>query len=341
MSLLAAVLVFGLLIAIHEAGHFLVARWAGMRVDRFSIGFGPPIATFRRGETEWRIGLLPIGGYVAIAGMNPSDEGCPPGDPASFQNKPAWKRLLVMVAGPAMNYVLAWVMLVGLFLAGAAQPDLSRAEVGELMPGMPAAEAGLRAGDRIRAVGPTEVEDFRALARAVGENAGKPIALLVERDGRPLEVTVTPNDEGLIGIRPPEMLVRYGPLEAIRQATAVTVVGSLAIIDGLVSLLRGEAQGGLVGPVGIATEVARQAERGMRWLVGISINISIALGFFNLLPIPALDGGRAAFVLVEMIRRKPMDARAEAWVHLIGFIFLVGLILVVTVGDVGRLVGRG
>ena len=337
MNLLAAVLVFGLLIAIHEAGHFLVARWAGMRVESFSIGFGPALARFRRGETEWRIGLLPFGGYVKIAGMNPvAEEGEDRSDPRLYSNKPAWKRLLVILAGPAMNYVLAWTLLVALLLAGAVQLRLDTNEVGEVMPGMPAA-TGLRQGDRIVAVDGRQVDDFPAVAEAVSARKAETLELTVEREGRRFEAAVTTNELGQIGIRPPETVVSFGFAEALQRATTTTVVGSLAIVQGLVDLIRGDAQGGLMGPVGIASEVARQAERGMRWLAGITVNLSIALGFFNLLPIPALDGGRAAFLLVEMVRRRPVDARAEAWVHMLGFLLLLGLILVGTVGDVGRI----
>ena len=338
MNLLAAILVFGLLIAIHEAGHFLVARWAGMRVDRFSIGFGPALATFRRGDTEWRIGLLPIGGYVKIAGMNAADEDCPRDDPQAYNNKPAWKRLLVIVAGSFMNYALAWVLLVGLLVAGAAQVKLDTTEVGAVMPDMPAAAAGLQAGDSIVAVDGTPVADFRAVAEALSARKAEQVGLTVERDGRRFDLPVTTNDQGQIGIRPPEEVVSFGFVEAVRRASTFLVNGSLAIVSGLVDLVRGEASGGLMGPVGIASEVAAQAERGLRWLLGIAVNLSIALGFFNLLPIPALDGGRAAFLLVEMVRRKPIDAKAEAWVHMIGFVFLLALILFVTVGDVGRIV---
>lgn len=340
MNLFAAIVVFGLLIAIHEAGHFFVARWAGMRVDRFSIGFGPALATFRRGETEWRIGVLPFGGYVQIAGMNRGEETSDAADPRSYANQPAWKRLLVILAGPAMNYALAWTLLVGLLLSGAVSVDLESTKIGEVMPGMPAASAGLQNGDTIRSVGGTDVSDFRGVAEALQSHKSGTVPLVIEREGRQLTVPVTPNDEGQIGIRPPEVLVSYGFGEALQRATSTTVIGSLAIVAGLVDLVRGRAKGGLMGPVGIASEVAKQAERGVRWLLGIVVNLSIALGFFNLLPIPALDGGRGVFILAEMIRRKPVDAKAEQWVHAIGFLLLLALILIVTVGDVGRLLAR-
>lgn len=340
MSILVAILVFGLLIAIHEAGHYLVARWAGMRVDLFSIGFGPAVARFRRGETEWRIGILPFGGFVKIAGMAP-DDGTDPNDPRAYGNRPAWKRLLVILAGPAMNYVLAFCLLVGLLIGGAPGVDLTSTRVGAVMPDMPAAAAGLQPGDTIVSVAGVEVKDFPSVAEALSSHGGETISLSIVRSGEPVSIQVTPNEKGQIGIRPPEIVQSFGPGEAVVQAARTTVVGSLAIVSGLVDLVRGKAESGLMGPVGIASEVARQAEAGVRWLLGITVNLSIALGFFNLLPIPALDGGRAAFLLVEMIRRKPVDARAEAWVHAIGFLLLLGLILVVTVGDVGRLLGRG
>jgi len=337
VNLLAAIVVFGLLVAIHEAGHFLVARWSGMRVERFSIGFGPALATFRRGETEWRIGLLPIGGYVKIAGMSPGEEDVPADDPRSYANQPAWKRLLVIVAGPAMNYALAWTLLVGLLVAGAAQLKLDTTEIGGLVPDMPAATAGLREGDAIVAVDGERVEDFRSLAETLGTHAAQQVTLTVEREGRRFDLPVTTNEQGQIGIRPPEEIVSFAPGEAIARASEFLVAGSLAIVSGIVDLIRGEATGGLMGPVGIASEVAQQAARGLRRLLGITVNLSIALGFFNLLPIPALDGGRAAFLLVELVRRKPVDAKAEAWVHMIGFVLLLALILFVTVGDVGRI----
>lgn len=339
MSVLIAVVVFGLLIAIHEAGHFFVARWCGMRVELFSIGFGPALAKFKRGETEWRIGILPFGGFVKIAGMNPADDEASLDDPRSYARQAAWKRLLVILAGPAMNYVLAFGLLVGLLVAGAPVLDLDSATVGSVVPDMPAAAAGLQAGDEIQDIGGVAVTDFRSVAEALSSQANQALPVTILREGRSLTLEVTPNDQGQIGIRPPESVKTYAPVDAVVQAARTTVVGSLAIVAGLADLIRGKAEGGLMGPVGIASEVARQAEQGVRWLLGITVNLSIALGFFNLLPIPALDGGRAAFLLVEMVRRKPVDAKAEAWVHAIGFLLLLGLILVVTVGDVGRLLG--
>lgn len=339
MSVLVAILVFGVLIAIHEAGHFLAARWAGMRVDSFSIGFGPPIAAFTRGETQYRIGLLPLGGFVRIAGMNPADD-VPPDDPRSFAGKPAWKRLLVIVAGAFTNYALAWVLLVALLIAGVSMQDVSAARVGTVAPGSPAEMAGLRPGDRILAVHGRAVQTFTDLAEAVHARPGRSTDLRVDRGGEVIALQVTPGEGGRIGVSPPETLQRFGPGEALGRATRSLVVTSVATLQSIGALVTGSAQGDLMGPVGIASVVAQQAELGVRQLLRTVIAISIALGLFNLLPIPALDGGRAAFLLVEMIRRKPMNARAEMLVHFVGMVLLLGLILFVTVGDVGRLFER-
>lgn len=334
MNVVVAILLFGLLIAIHEAGHFLVARWAGMRVERFSIGFGPALASFRRGETDWRIGVIPFGGYVKIAGMA-DDVGAD--DPGSYASKPAWKRLLVILAGAGMNYLLAWVLLVALLSSGAVVPDPS-SRVGGVAPGMPAATAGLQADDRIVAIDGQPVDSFEALAVRIGEAKEKPVALAVDRAGTRLDLTVTPTADGKIGILRAETIKSFGFLESLEQATLRTFWGSVNMLGSLAALVQGEAEGDLMGPVGIAHEVARQAERGLRWLVGIAASLSLALGFFNLLPIPGLDGARAAFLGVEVVRRKPVDQRIEGWVHGIGLLLLLGLMAVVTVDDIRRIV---
>ncbi len=336
MNVVVAILLFGLLIAIHEAGHYLAARWAGMRVEKFSIGFGPSLATFRRGETDWRIGVIPFGGYVQIAGMS-GDPG--PEDPGSYAAKPAWKRLVVILAGATMNYLLAWTLLVALLGSGAMVPDPS-SRIGGVAPEMPAATAGLQADDRILAVDGAPVETFAAVAERVGASPGKPVALAIDRGGERLEVTLTPTADGKVGIYGAQTLRSYGFLESLKEATLRTFWGSVNMIGSLVALVQGKAEGDLMGPVGIAHEVARQAERGFRWLVGIAASLSLALGFFNLLPIPGLDGARAAFLGVEVVRRKPVDQRIEGWVHGIGLLLLLGLMAVVTVDDIRRIVAQ-
>ncbi len=334
-NVLVAILLLGVLIAIHEAGHYLAARLSGMRVERFSLGFGPALATFTRGETEWRIGALPFGGYVKIAGMNPGDDVAPD-DPRSYANKPAWMRLAVILAGAIMNFVLAWALFFGLLLAGL---DVPTTKVGGLVEGMPAAAAGLLEGDRIVAVGGAPTRTFSELSEAMAENAGKPTTLSVERGGERLELPVTPTEAGLIGVRPSDEVVEvaFGPGEAAVRASYRVVNGILGTIATIVALVSGTAEGNLMGPIGITSEIAKNVHRGVTWLLGIAASLSIALGFFNLLPVPALDGGRAVFLGVEVVRRKPIDARAEAWIHGVGFLLLLGLILAVSVGDVGRL----
>lgn len=333
MNVVIAILLFGLLIAIHEAGHFLAARWAGMRVERFSIGFGPALASFRRGQTDWRIGAIPFGGYVQIAGLSgePGSE-----DPGSYMAKPAWKRAVVILAGAAMNYVLAWVLLVALLSSGAVVPDPS-SRVGGLAPDMPAATAGLQVDDVIVAIDGEPVDTFAAVAEHIGNKPGQPVALAVERRGERLDLTVTPTADGKIGVMGATTVQSFGFLASLKQATLGIFWGSVNTIGSLVALIQGNAQGDLMGPVGIAHEVARQAERGFRWLLGIAANLSLALGFFNLLPIPGLDGARAAFLGVEVVRRKPVDQRIEGWVHGVGLLLLLGLMAVVTIDDIRRI----
>jgi regulator of sigma E protease len=339
VSVTVAVLVFGVLIAIHEGGHFVAARWAGMRVDSYSIGFGPALAAFTRGETEYRIGLLPFGGFVRIAGMNPADD-IAPDDPASFSSKPVPKRLLVIVAGALTNYALAWALLVALLVWGMPSQDVTTARVGTVNAGAPAAAAGLQPGDRVLSVQGQPVGTFAELADAVHARPGTPTELRVERGGQTMALQVTPGPDGRVGVLPPETLERLGLIEALGRASKLVVVNSVATLESIGQIVTRKSHGDLMGPVGIASIVAQQAALGLRQLLRTVIAISIALGLFNLLPVPALDGGRAAFLLVEAVRGKPMNARAEMIVHLVGLVLLLGLIAVVTVGDVGRLLGR-
>ncbi len=311
-----------------------------MRVERFAIGFGPAIAKFTRGGTEWRIGILPFGGYVKIAGMSPGDE-IQPDDPASYANQPAWRRLAVIVAGSLMNVASAWLLLFVLLVAGGETPST---RLGGIQPGSVAEGAGLRQGDRIVELASTKVEAFSELAPVLVLHAGESVPLVYERDGARVTVQVALGVVARLGVTSSdEMLVkRFGPLDAAARATFGIVRSAMGTADGLLSLFRGRAEGEVMSVIGLTAEISKQADRGLQWLVLIAVNLSIALAFFNLLPFPALDGGRALFLFVELVRRRPIDQRAESWVHGLGFLFLIGLFVVFGARDISRLVfGKG
>ncbi|HZY03271.1 MAG TPA: RIP metalloprotease RseP [Anaeromyxobacteraceae bacterium] len=342
------VLGFAVLIVIHELGHFAVARLAGMRVERFSVGFGPVLWSRRRGDTEWCLSALPLGGYVRIAGMAPGEE-VDPADRGSYANHPAWHRFLVILAGPAMNYLLALCIAVGMFATlGLPQPDPAPV-AGDIIAGSAAERAGLRAGDRVLAFDGKPIATWNELVAAVQNSPGRTVELSVRRAGAPAEaaperVAATPDDRGgvgQLGVRPALIAVRAGPGQALALGVRRTNAQAASILAGLVQVVTGRQKAELRGPLGIAQEMARSARAGALQFVMMLWFISIVLALFNLLPIPALDGGRLTFLGYELVARRPVNQKVENVVHLIGAVALIGLLLAVTVfGDLARLFRR-
>jgi regulator of sigma E protease len=345
LAIVAAVLAVSLLIVVHEAGHYLAAKRFGMRVERFSVGFGPVLLAFRRGDTEFAISALPLGGYVKISGMAPGEEG-DPADPRLFSNQPAWRRFLVILAGPAMNYLtaiaVAWFLLATL---GLHAPDPA-ARIGALVPGMPAEAAGLQPGDRIVAVAGKPVSSWMELVAELQRHPGEPIALEVIRGedgaGERLTVRITPKDDGgvgRVGVAQARLLVRKDPLSALADAFARTNANAALQLRAFGSVFSQKQR--VEGPVGIARELVRGAREGIEPFLGLVWTISVVLAILNLLPVPALDGGRLAFLGYEIVTRRKVNERVEHWLHVAGFFLLVGLILAVTLfGDLPRLLRR-
>jgi regulator of sigma E protease len=346
-TVLAAVVGFGALIVIHELGHFLVARAFGMRVERFSIGFGPVLWSRRRGDTEWAVSAVPLGGYVKVAGMAPGEDVAP-GDPGAFCHQAAWRRFLVILAGPATNYLFAVALAVGLVATlGLWAPDPAPV-VGDVLPGGAALRAGLAKGDRVLSADGRPVATWAALVEAVRASPGRDLALEVWRAGAPEgaaePVVVRPDDAGGIGklgMTPSLVPVRAGPVDALVEGFRRTNQRAAAIVADLGRVVTGKQKGEMMGPVGIAQEMARSARAGAGPFLMLVWLISIMLAVFNFLPFPALDGGRLAFLGYEIVARRPANQKVEAWVHAIGFVVLIGLLLGVTVlGDLPRLLRR-
>ena len=342
--LAVVVLAFGLLVVIHEAGHFAVARACGMRVERFSVGYGPVIWSRRRGGTEYAISAIPFGGYVKIAGMSPEEEVAPD-DRGSYSNQPAWRRFLVILTGPAMNYagaiLLAWAMIA---TTGIREPDPSPV-AGEVLAGSAAERAGLREGDRILAVDGQPLGSWSDLVAAVQARPGRPMRLEVRRDGEPgpLALTAVPQvvmGRGRLGLGPSMRVVRASPAAALGRAVALTNARAADILGGLGQVVSRKQSAELRGPVGIAQEMARSAHAGVAPFLSMVWFISIVLALFNLLPIPALDGGRLVFLCYEIVTRRRVNERVESTVHLIGFIAIFGLLLLTVFGDIARIFRR-
>lgn len=350
-------------IVVHEAAHFGVAKWFGIKVEEFFVGFGPRIWSFRRGETEYGLKAIPAGGYVKIAGMNPFQPAPPKDLPRTFGAKPIWQRALVIVAGPATHFVLAFLCF-AVWLGAVGQPVAESpliAAVAQRLDGQdsPAATVGLRAGDRIVAVDGIEDPSDVQLVRYTRAHVGEPITLRVERDGRELSVTVTPvlatvdgQQVGRIGVVLDEARETAGVVGSITggvKLVGTSIVGtveSLGRIFGpegisrLAELLFTDAPRERDDPasvVGIG-RVAGQAASGGRfwdilWIFGI---VNVFIGFLNLLPLPPFDGGHLAILAVEKVRGKAVDMRKVIPVSAAVAAFLVVFTLAVVYLDIAK-----
>lgn len=333
MSILIAALALAFLIVVHEWGHFIVARLCGMRVERFSVGFGNPLWSFKRGETVYQIAPIPLGGFVHITGLNPNEE-FDRNDPRVYPNRPKWMQLAVLIAGPFMNYLTAIVVAFVIFVSfGAAGEKL---KVDDVKPNMPAAAAGLQAGDRLLEANGKTVSTTAPINTVIRESKGAPVSVKVQRGSETKTFTMTPKQEGdnyLIGIQIGPVLEPVPLREATVQAVAFPYTASKAMLKSIWEMIAGKQKANLAGPVAITREMARAADRGMLDFLQLVTMLSVYLGLFNLLPVPALDGGRALFVIGRGLRIAPISDKAETRIHTVGFVMLIGLFLVVTAND--------
>lgn len=366
MSVLAAIVALCVVIIIHELGHYLAAVWTGMKVDRFSVfGIGPTIlklGTWR--GTEFVISAIPFGAFVLIRGMEPSDEGTTSDaidDDAwakalaaakggaqakaaspNFRDKPLWARAAVLAGGPVANYVTAMVVFFAVFLAAGVPGPADRIEVTQLTEGQPAALAGLREGDRIVAVGDTVIDPAlgtQAVVDATSPHRGQTVDVTVLRDGQTLVLPVSPNasaDEPALGAMLAQGAERR--VVGVGEAAALAVQEPLRItrvqLGGLYMWITGQLQAEMQGPARIVKHIATSIESGLLSFLKTAALISTLLGMFNLLPLPALDGGRLTFLGYEALSRRRASARVEELVHGYGMLALLVLIALVTVGDI-------
>ena len=318
MSVALAILSLGALVLLHEAGHFLVARACRMRVEVFSLGFGPSLFCYRGRLTEYRLSLVPLGGYVRIAGMAPGD--FPPDDPASFQARPWWQRVLVLLAGPVSNWLFAFLLLAALYLVGFRIP--SGEPVIEEVRGKTAMAAGLYEGDRVLAVDGKPVSTWSELTQAQAQKSGE-VEIKVRRSEVERIFKARSGAAVAKEIIAESSVVRLPVGEAISQA----FFNTLKVAGGMLVTLRewifGKGEGKLIGPVGVVGEAVEAARTGFDSLLAMLVFISIALSLMNLLPLPALDGGRVAFV--------------EAVVHALGVLALLVLVVALSWREIGAL----
>ncbi len=354
MYIIIALLLLGILVTVHEAGHFLAARLTGIPVSEFAIGMGPKLLGWhsKKHDTKFSLRLIPVGGYCAFVGEDDVD-GSHVDQASAFNNQPVWKRLLTVFSGPLMSFVLAFAVLVFYLWIGGinTRTDYIDHFIKVSATG-PAYSAGLQDGDVIAAVNGINTLDGTTdtLVNAIGSyQAGdEPLHLTILRGEETFETDLTPfwdEEEGRyrIGItiqgyyRVEKLPCTLG--EAISFSWETCVDASGAIVDSLKSMITtGEGLDQVSGPVGIVSMVSTQVETGgLAAFVNFLVVISINLGIMNLLPIPGLDGSRLVFLLIEAIRRKPVPPKKEAMVHLIGMGALMLLMVVLVISDVSRL----
>ena len=336
-SVLIAVIIFGMLIFIHEAGHFLAAKRAGIDVHEFGIGFGPKLFAFQRRETTYTLRALPLGGFVRMAGTDPDDLD----NEAGFAKKSVSKRAIVIVAGAAMNLILAMVMF-GLLISMTGVPTgelSSDPQIGEIIIGDRADQAGLLPGDKVISINGEPVRDWDELVNAISSNPEVALETVVLRDGEEKVLTVTPRlhdeeDRGWIGITAVYLVRPAGLGESILFGIQQTFYVAGLILSGLYQMITGQMAADVSGPIGITRIIGRAARLGFPYLLNLAAIININIGLFNLIPIPALDGSRLMFLAVEGIRGKPLDQAKENMFHMVGFALLMLLAIVVAYRDI-------
>jgi regulator of sigma E protease len=355
---IAFLTVLGPLVFVHEYGHYIVGRWCGVKADAFSIGFGRKILgwTDKRG-TEWKIGWLPLGGYVQFAGdrdavSQPDAEwhNLPVDERAhSFPAQPVWKRALIVVAGPITNFLFA-ILIIAAF-AAAYGVRQTPPVIGAVEPGTPAAAAGLQTGDRIVSIGGRTMRVFDDIPKRIAFDLGKPADLVVERADRRFALTLKPRmitetdrfgnkmPRAIIGIRSGKpVYAPAGPVAAVGHGIDQTIGIVRMTASVLGQFVMGERSiKDMGGPIKIAKASGEAATLGIAMLITFAAFISINLGFINLLPLPMLDGGHLLFYGYEAVRRRPAPLQVQEWAFRFGFVAIVALMLVVTFNDLGSI----
>jgi regulator of sigma E protease len=341
MRSIVTLLGLALLMVVHEMGHLLAARKFGMRVVKFSIGFGPVL--FRQqptgSATVYQIAIIPFLAYVQIAGMNPYEE-VDPKDPGSYANATLWARICTIAGGPGANYLFASVLMFGgFYLAGHTVSDDTSMRVSIASEG-PAKNADMREGDRVLSVDGAPITDWAGLKEAVGSHAGEPITVKVDRDGTSLDIHVTPLPKGdkLAGkilIGPYSHIEQVGVVDAAKLSVTEPPKVVVELVKGLAKALSQKFSGKeddleFLGPVGIFKMTSAVVQTGAGNTMIFLGQLSAYLGGFNLLPIPALDGGRLLFLCFEAASRRRADAKIEARVHAVGLVMMLGFIVFLT-----------
>ena len=353
------VFVLSLVVFFHELGHFLVGRWCGIKVDAFSIGFGPELFAFvdRRG-TRWRIALLPLGGYVKFHGdANAASVGDPAAIAAmpeaerrvSFYTQPVWTRAAVVAAGPIANFILAIVIFSGIFFAYGKLELLPRVDA--VRPGEAAAEAGFQPGDLILSIDGKPIDSWMEMQRVVQASAEVALTFVVQRDNKDVTLVATPhlrvidtpfgkNRVGLIGLnaspKPADWKVKtFSPVGAVGQAVSETWYVAYRTVNYVSGLFVGrESLEQVSGPIGTGYIAGEVAKLGFSALLNLAAILSISIGLINLFPVPLLDGGHLMFYLIEALKGRPLSERSQELGFRMGLVLVAALMIFATFNDI-------
>lgn len=356
MTLLYFAVVLSIIVFVHELGHFLAARLTGVRVEVFSIGFGKRLVGFKRGDTDYRISLFPLGGYVRMAGVIDESDALPNGQGRpltgagwEFMSKNWLQKTLILAAGGLMNFLLAWMIFLALIrVEGVGEPD-SEPVIGSLYQGRPAAASGLAVGDRILRLNDTPLHNWENLRDGIHANPGREIMLTIERNEAVFVDTLIPEPDrilidgeltevGLIGIAPRVHQRDADWLDAIAISTRQSYSLLRLSISHVIILIKGEASlGDLGGPIFIAQLSGEAARSGLLSFLSFIAVISLHIGFLNLLPLPVLDGGHIVINSIEALIRRPISLTLKIRIQQVGLVLLLFLMLIALRNDLLRI----
>lgn len=335
ITLISSLVVFLLVVMLHEFGHFTVAKLSGIKVNEFSIGMGPKLFQKQKGETSYSLRALPIGGYVAMEGEEESSH-----DPRSFNNAPILKRMAVVLAGAFMNFILAFLAFTIIF----SIVGYGSNEIDTVIKDSPAEVAGLKAGDKIVEIDKIKTKDIYEINSLIRDKKDEEINLKINRNGENLDINLKPryseeNKMYLIGIT---SKLKHSFFKSIELGAKRTGEMSLMFLKSLKMIFDGSFKMEyLSGPVGVVQMIGSESSKGFLNFLQILALISVNLGVFNLIPIPALDGGKFLFLLIEALRGKPINEKFEQGLSLIGISILFSLMIYVTIfNDIGRLFSK-
>ena len=347
LSLVSFIVVLSILVIVHEFGHFIVAKRMGVRVEKFSIGFGPEIAGITKAETRYSISIIPLGGYVKLAGETGA-EGVKL-EKWEYFSRPVGERIKIIFAGPLLNYILAFLIFSFVFMAGS--PTLTNT-IGKVMPGYPAESAGLKTGDKILNINGKDVVFWEDVTKIIHASRSVEMKILVGRDTERINLLVMPKSQdmktifgsskkiSIIGIAPSDevVYVKYGFLKSIYMGaerlwtlTYITCRALWASITGAIPVKES-----MTGPIGIFYITGQAAKLGLVYLLQLMGVLSASLAIFNLLPVPVLDGGHILFLIIEKIRKKPVSLKIQENITQVGMGLLIVLMVFVFYNDFMR-----